>query len=107
MRVYTSDEILADPYITHDAMESGSMRYKLTVDEIGWLGFVSGRYCIADCLNECLSIDDDENYIVDLDIFDMSKALKDDDCQPKAVCLSDDTALQHIFFYNYLDDTDE
>jgi hypothetical protein len=74
--------------------------YQLTADEMVWLDFVRGRYSIADWI--------DSNSNGDLLTFNsaesMSKAL-DEDCQDagKAVCLSDDTALQKLFFWLYVD----
>ncbi len=71
-------------------------KYTLTDGERGWLDFVRGRYSIADYL-----LDRMVDNTVELDD-DLSKAL-DDDCEGfgKAVCLSDDTDLQAIFFYCY------
>ncbi len=72
--------------------------YQLTESELGWLDFVRGRYSIADWI--------DDNSEGDLLTFncaeEMSRAL-DDDCEGfgKAVCLSDDTALQKLFFWMY------
>ena len=76
--------------------------YKLTNSEKGWIDFVRGRYSIADYLDERM-IDDDTVRLDD----ELSKAL-DDDCKGagKAVCLSDDTDLQAIFFYSYTETDD-
>ena len=73
-----------------------SYNYTLTPGELGWLDFVRGRYSIADYLIERMT-----DNRVELDS-DLSQAL-DDDCEGfgKAVCLSDDTDLQAIFFYCY------
>ena len=60
------------------------------------MDFVRGKYCIYDHLNENL----DENNIYTVDTFGMSQALNGDGIDCKAVCLSDDTALQAIFFYS-------
>jgi hypothetical protein len=70
-------------------------QYRLTDAELRWLKFVSGRYAIADHIRENLV---DDVYTVDLE--SMSEALEDDGMFPKAVCLSDDTVLQSIFFYS-------
>jgi len=70
-------------------------QYMLTDAELRWLKFVSGRYAIADHIRENLV---DDVYTVDLE--SMSEALEDDGMFPKAVCLSDDTVLQSIFFYS-------
>ena len=74
-----------------------TVEYRLTEDELGWLDFVKGRYSIYDYLVDRM-VDD----VVTLD-GDLSQAL-DDDCDGfgKAVCLSDDTDLQAIFFYCYM-----
>ena len=78
----------------HYQLEDGE-QYRLTDAELGWLEFVSGRYVIADHIRENLV---DDVYTVDLE--GMSQALDDDTMFPKAVCLSDDTVLQSIFFYS-------
>lgn len=78
----------------HYQLEDGE-QYRLTDAELGWLKFVSGRYAIADHIRENLV---DDVYTVDL--HGMSEALEDDGMFPKAVCLSDDTVLQSIFFYS-------
>ena len=70
-------------------------QYRLTEAELSWLRFVLGRYAIADHIRKNLV---DGVYTVDL--HGMSEALEDDGMFPKAVCLSDDTALQAIFFYS-------
>lgn len=75
--------------------------YTLSEGELQWLEFVRGRYSIYDYLVERMT----ENTVT-LDS-DLSKAL-DDDCMGagKAVCLSDDTDLQAIFFYSYIETDD-
>ena len=78
----------------HYQLEDGE-QYRLTDAELGWLKFVSGRYAIADHIRENLV---DDVYTVDLE--GMGEALEDDGMFPKAVCLSDDTVLQSIFFYS-------
>jgi len=78
----------------HYQLDDGE-RYRLTDAELGWLKFVSGRYAIADHVRDNLV---DDVYTVDIE--GMSEALKDDTMSPKAVCLSDDTVLQSIFFYS-------
>jgi hypothetical protein len=75
-------------------------RYRLTDGELGWLKFVRGRYVIADHI-----IDNLEDDVYTVDLCGMSEALEDDGCFPKAVCLSDDTVLQAIFFYSAEDMT--
>ena len=81
----------------HYQLEDGD-QYKLTDGELGWLDFVDGCYSIADHLN---------NNMVDgvyhVDCLGMGQALADDSIFCKAVCLDDDTALQHIFFYSSIE----
>lgn len=81
----------------HYQLEDGE-QYALTDDELGWLKFVSGRYSIADHIEDNLS---DGVYTVDL--YGMSDALDADGVFPKATCLSDDTVLQSIFFYSAIE----
>ena len=78
----------------HYQLDDGE-QYRLTDAELGWIKFVSGRYAIADHIRENLV---DDVYTVDL--HGMGEALEDDGMFPKAVCLSDDTVLQSIFFYS-------
>ena len=106
MKIYTSEEILArdDLYdIQKDFCCFGeSFKYVMTDGELGWLDFVRGRYSIADWINENLECVDDVKMIHVLTFSDpesLSQALEDDDCQNKAVCLDDDTALQKLFFW--------
>ena len=70
--------------------------HEMTEGEMQWLDFVRGRYAIADYIIDRM---DDDLVVLDNEL---SKAL-DDDCRGagKAVCLSDDTDLQSIFFYCY------
>lgn len=84
----------------HYQLEDGE-QYMLTDGEAEWLyRFVRGRYAIADHLIENIHEDDDGNQIYTVELFGMSEALTADDCFPKAVMLSDDSALQAIFFYS-------
>jgi len=78
----------------HYQLKDGE-RYRLTDAEIGWLNFIRGKYCIADHLDENI-----KDGIYTVDIMGMSEALSNDGTHPKAVMLSDDTALQAIFFYS-------
>ena len=103
MKRYTSSEILAEnefPAWADDFGTHGGIKYKLTLKEYGWLKFVRGRYSIADYIDA----NTDKYGVSIFDMFEFSKAL-DDDCKGfgKAVCLSDDTALQKIFFYGYIE----
>ena len=102
--IFTSKDVLKDPVMIQDYLSlHGSVKYELTKEEIKWLNFISGRYAIADYLwDNCLPENDDHKVIIDLDPLKFSSAL-DQDCDGfgKAVMLSDDSALQVIFFYNY------
>lgn len=102
MKTYTSAEILAsdDLYDIQEQVCSygAEIKYQMTDGELGWLDFVRGKYAIADWIDDqmegtVLTIDDS-----------LSQAL-DDDCKGwgKATCLSDDTALQKIFFWCYME----
>lgn len=95
--IHTSDSLRSqdgDFENFHYQLEDGE-QYRLTDAELGWLKFVSGRYAIADHIRDNLV---DDVYTVDLE--GMSQALDDDGMSYKAVCLSDDTVLQSIFFYS-------
>jgi len=95
--IHTSDSLRSqdgDFENYHYQLDDGE-QYRLTDAELGWLKFVSGRYVIADHIRENLV---DGVYTVDID--GMSEALDDDGMHPKAICLSDDTVLQSIFFYS-------
>lgn len=105
MKTYTEQQILDDDYFNDDFGIYGGILYKLTDAENQWVDFVRGRYSIADYIDQNTDAD------TGLTLFDsygitiergFSAAL-DDDCKGagKAVCLSDDTALQKIFFYGY------
>lgn len=84
-----------------------SDQYRLTDDELGWLDFVKGRYCIYDHIMDNCTVDDDGHLWYNVNVFDMSVALRDDGLQHKAVCLSDYTSLQAIFFYTSFELEDE
>ena len=74
--------------------------YTLTDGELRWLDFMRGRYAICDYLDERMQ-HDGRTVVLDDGI---SQALDDDyKGYGKAVCLSDDTCLQAIFFYCYLE----
>ena len=110
MNTYTEKEILEDvdcPDFADDFGMHGGIKYQLTEDEQQWLDFVRGRYCIADYIDN--NTKGGRNHgITTFNAAEMSRAL-DADCAGlgKAVCLSDDTALQKIFFYGYQEETDE
>ena len=75
-------------------------RYLLTDGEADWLfNWVRGKYVIADHLIENIE-ETDKGYVYTMDPIGLGEALTDDQCFPKAVMLSDDTALQAIMFYS-------
>jgi hypothetical protein len=100
--VYISEEILKseDLYDLCDMASSGiPIHYRMTEEEIGWFNFIRGKYSITDYIRRNTS----DNFVLTIDdIEEMSKYL-DYDCKGwgKAVMLSDETALQRIFFWLY------
>tara|TARA_R110000824_G_scaffold185396_1_gene366348 strand:- start:368 stop:667 length:300 start_codon:yes stop_codon:yes gene_type:complete len=97
--IHTSESLKAqdgDFENFHYQLEDGE-QYKLTQSELDWLAFVDGRYSIADHLRENMA---DGVYTVDS--AGMGESLGADSFYCKAVCLSDDTTLQSIFFYSAL-----
>ena len=83
----------------HYQLEDGE-QYRLTESELGWLDFVSGRYAIASHI-----CDNMLDGVYTMDNLALGSSLDDDGMFPKAVCLSDDTALQAIFFYSAIEVT--
>ena len=84
----------------HYQLEDGE-RYELTDGERGWLDCVSGRYSIADHMWDNIEQCEETNALIyTVDTVGMGEALADDGTDCKAPCLSDDTALQAIFFYS-------
>lgn len=116
--VHTSDSLKAqddDCDNFHYQLEDGQ-RYALTDGEADWLfNWVKGKYCIADHLikniektvtplNELINTGKAEiRYIYTVDTIGLGEALTDDQTFPKAVMLSDDSALQAIMFYSACD----
>ena len=102
MKIYTSDEILGmdDLYQLQELVSSGTpFRYKMTKGESGWYEFIKGKYSIADFIRENSSV----NYTILFDDMEEMSNTLDDDCKDfgKAVMLSDESALQKIFFWLY------
>tara|TARA_R100001377_G_scaffold78729_1_gene56596 strand:- start:782 stop:1114 length:333 start_codon:yes stop_codon:yes gene_type:complete len=81
----------------HYQLEDGE-QYRLTDSELGWLNFVDGRYSIADHMRENM-----HDGVYTVDSTDMGLSLEADSLFCKAVCLSDDTTLQAIFFYSSIE----
>lgn len=100
--LYTSDQILKmdDLYDLQCTFSSSGIpfRYEMTEAEHQWLNHVRGRYSIASWIINNIS---HENTILFDCPFGMSEALDDDQMPSKAVMLSDDTALQKLFFWLY------
>ena len=108
METYTSEQILAmdDLYDLQDSFCTMGIpfKYEMTLRELEWLRFVDGKYSIVDWIDDGLK----NAVILFDDPISMSQAL-DDDCggAGKAVCLSDDTALQKLFFWLYSESIEE
>ena len=96
----------------HYQLDDGE-RYLLTDGEADWLfKWVKGKYSIADHLiknmesiltppEELINTGNPElRYIYTMDAGGLGEALKADGMFPKAVMLSDDSALQAIMFYS-------
>ena len=83
----------------HYQLEDGE-QYQLTEGELEWLYFVNGNYAIASHI-----CDNMINDVYTMDSLSLGTCLDDDGMFPKAVMLSDDTALQAIFFYSAIEVT--
>jgi hypothetical protein len=84
----------------HYQLEDGD-KYRLTEDELHWIDFVRGRYSIADHIDQNMT-----DGVYTMDSYGLGEALGETGMFPKAVCLSDDTALQAIFFYSAVEVSD-
>lgn len=100
MKKYKSKKILKmrDLYGLQDTFSSSGIpfKYKLTKEELGWLNHIQGKYSIASWI---LGNIDRKGWLTFDDSESMSKALQDDGIGCKAVMLSDETALQRLFFW--------
>ena len=101
--IYTSqllksqDDDESDNY--HYQLTDGE-KYLLTDGEADWLfNWVKGKYAIADYLIENI-VETDKGYVYTMQAIELGEALEADQMLPKAVMLSDDSALQAIFFYS-------
>ena len=116
MKIHTSESLKSqdddecDNY--HYQLVDGE-KYLLTDGEADWLfNWVKGKYAIADHLikniestltpaDELINTGKSEiRYIYTIDTIGLGEALEADQCFPKAVMLSDDSALQAVFFYS-------
>jgi len=83
----------------HYQLDDGE-RYLLTDGEADWLfNWVRGKYAIADHLIKNIE-NTDQGYVYTMYTLGLGGALEADGMFPKAVMLSDDTALQAIMFYS-------
>jgi hypothetical protein len=100
MRTYTSNEILfkEDLYELQFTFSSCAIpfKYKITEDELNWAKFNKGKYSINDWV---LNNIDKEGFLVFNCPFELSECLQNDGIDHKAVMLSDETALQKLFFW--------
>jgi len=75
-------------------------KYLLTDGEADWLfNWVKGKYEIASHLIDNIE-ETDQGYVYTIDSIGLGEALEADGMFPKAVMLSDDSALQAVFFYS-------
>ena len=100
LQLFTSKEILEkdDLYDLQDSFSSSHIpfQYQLTEDEYQWANLIKDKYSIS----EFVLKNTDENKILILDDPDrLGQILLEDGIPNKAVMLSDDTALQKLFFW--------
>lgn len=103
IKTYTSEEILnsEDLYDLQDSACSSGIpfKYQMTKGEVEWFYSIIDKYMIANFINR----NSTDSFLLTIDdIEKMSKAL-DCDCPGlgKGIMLSDETALQRIFFWLY------
>jgi hypothetical protein len=102
MKIHTSHSLKSqdsndDNY--HYQLVDGE-KYLLTDGEADWLfNWVKDKYEIASHLLENI-IETEQGYVYTLQSIELGEALEADQMFPKAVMLSDDSALQAIFFYS-------
>jgi hypothetical protein len=100
--IYTSqslksqDDDESDNY--HYQLTDGE-KYLLTDGEADWLFNWVGKYEIASHLIDNIE-ETDDGYVYTIDTIGLGEALEADQMFPKAVMLSDDSALQAVFFYS-------
>ncbi len=98
--IYTSQQILEteELYELQDSFSSSGtpFKYQLTEGEYEWAEFIKNKYAISDYVLD----NTDNNKVMSFDCpNEMSKALLEDGIPHKAVMLSDDSALQKLFFW--------
>ena len=99
MMIYTSEYITEqkDLYQFQDLRSSGiPFKYQLTDGEVEWAYFLRHRYEIADWVIENT---DDQNVLTFGDYDGLTAALKNDGMHPKAVMLSENSALHRLFLW--------
>ena len=109
--IYTSDKIVlpngeTDEHTLGNILESlchtsTPIKYQLTSSELKWLDAAKGILAIADYINDTM---DGDVFTLE-DASEMSEVL-DSDCKDsmKALMLSNNSALQHIFVTCYQDE---
>tara|TARA_R100000541_G_C1844588_1_gene76509 strand:- start:174 stop:488 length:315 start_codon:yes stop_codon:yes gene_type:complete len=100
MEIYNSKEILQadDLYQLQDKFSSSGIpfKYQMSKEEFEWAKFIKNKYCISDFVLK----NTDNDLVLSFNCpFELNEALNNDGMQPKAVMLSDDTALQKLFFW--------
>lgn len=99
LKYYTSSEILQaeDLYELQDTFSSSAVPfyYEMTAGEIEWLDFVKNRYSIAGWIEKQRK----GNVLCFNCATELREVLKDDGMHPKAPMLSDESALQKLFFW--------
>lgn len=103
MKVHTSESLKSqdddESENYHYQLVDGE-KYLLTDGESDWLfNWVKGKYAISDHLIDNI-VETDKGYIYTIDTIGLGEALEADQMFPKAVMLSDDSALQAVFFYS-------
>ena len=105
MKIYTSKQILekVDLYELQESFSSSGIpfKYQMTKKEYNWAKFIECKYCISDFVLK----NTDNNLLLSFNCpFEMSEALKSDGNDCKAVMLSDESALQKLFFWLSIND---
>ena len=102
MKIHTSKSLKDqdDEFDNYHYQLVDGEKYLLTDGEADWLlNWVKGKYSIADHLLENI-VETDDGLVYTVDSIGLGEALEQDQMFPKAVMLSDDSALQAVFFYS-------